>query len=207
MMLLMSVAQAETVMGLEWVPFSRGDMAWLEEGMASGTLVGELDGWLRPAATFHAGWAWGRHALLGDVAVARLTHTTWSGDDYSQIHVGAARLAADYRYYLREWQPQAVSVWLSGGVYGIIPSARVVSTSYTDSEQADADEGASATRQSIGGAGGRLGPGFAYTFTPALSLGARYHLVLYWGHSLTEQALSTSVAVYSEAAVVFEVRL
>ena len=38
-------------------------------------------------------------------------------------------------------------------------------------------------------------------------LGARYHLVLHRGQVLTEDTLWVTTALYSEAALVFEVRL
>ena len=122
--------------------------------------------------------------------------------------MGAVRPSLCYRRYFGS-EPQAGRAAFTAelGLYGVIPSARDISDSYSDEEQNDADEGAAYTRKSIGALGGWLGPGFSYLVTDALLLGARYHLILNRGQIYTEDALSISTALYAEAALVFEVRL
>jgi hypothetical protein len=206
-MLLAATAFARPIMGVEWVPYSRGDAMWVSEDRTSGTGVSEMDGWLQPALTFHGGVQQDRWALLGSFAVARLTTTTWLADGRDQTHVGALRLGLGYRRYLGLPELDRVQAFGDAGLYGVIPSARVLSDSYTEAEQNDADEGAAYTRKSIGGLGLWLGPGFGWWVRDELMLGARYHVVLHRGQILTEDTLRMSTALSGEAAFVVEVRL
>jgi len=193
-------------MGVDWVPFSRGDLEQVEEGRTSGTGVGEFDGVLVPSLRFHGGWEGDRWAVLGGLAVARSTSTTWVGTDYTQIHVGALRPSADLRYHLLRPTPTGAFPWVEGGLYGVIPSARNVSGAYTDEEQVTADEGSAVLRKTVGAVGVEIGPGFSWRFTPSLSVGASYHFILYRGQSLTQDTLSVSTWIWSEAAFILEAR-
>lgn len=198
--------RADPVMGVEYVPLGRGDLTWVEEDRLSGTAVGEFDGLLQPPLTFRGGVGWGEHVILGGVAVARITTTATTDEVWSQEHSGALRLSVDYRRILGLPEPGGIRFFLEGGAYGVIPSARLVSSAYTDQEQADADQTASTTRAVIGGGGGRVGPGFAYTFAGGLSVGAVYHLGMYCGQSVIDDTLTVSTLVVSEAALIFEAR-
>ncbi len=206
-LLFIATSAAAPLMGVEWVPYSRGDAMWVAEDRTSGTGVGELDGWLQPALTFHGGLQKERWALLGSLGVARLTTTTWLADGRDQTHVGAVRLGLGYRRYLGLPELDRVQGLGEVGLYGIIPSARVMSDSYTEAEQNDADEGAAYTRKSIGALGLWLGPGFGWWVHEQVMLGARYHFVLHRGQILTEDTLWISTALYGEAALLLEVRL
>ncbi len=207
LLLLVTSAAARPMLGVDWVPYSRGDAMWVAEGRGTGTGVGELDGWLQPALNFHGGLQKERWALLGSVAFARLTTTTWLGDGRDQSHVGAARLGLGYRRYLGLPELDRVQAFGDLGLYGVIPSARVISDSYTEAEQNDADEGAAYTRKSIGALGLWLGPGFGWWVHDQIMIGARYHLLLHRGQILTEDTLSVSTALFGEAAFVVDVRL
>jgi len=206
-LILIAAVAAQPLMGVEWVPYSRGDAMWVAEDRTSGTGVSELDGWLQPALTFQGGIQKERWALLGSLAVARITTTTWLGDGRDQAHVGAVRLGMGYRRYLGLPEQGRVQGFAEGGLYGVIPSARVLSDSYTEAEQNDADEGAAYTRKSIGALGLWLGPGFGWWVHEQVMLGARYHLLLHRGQILTEDTLSVSTVLSGEAAFLLEVRL
>ncbi|MFH1464622.1 MAG: hypothetical protein ABIO70_09570 [Pseudomonadota bacterium] len=206
-LLLVASAFARPLLGVEWVPFSRGDTMWVSEGHTSGTGVAALDGWLQPALRFQGGIQRERWALLGGAAVARLTTTTWLGDGRDQTHVGALWLGLGYRRYFGLPAQHPVQAFAEAGGYGVIPSARQLSDSFTEVEQNDADEGAAYTRKSIGALGAWLGPGFGWWVHDQVMIGARYHLLLHRGQVLTEDALSISTALYSEAALVVETRL
>lgn len=205
-LLIVAAASAEPVLGVEVVPFSRGDLTWVQEDQTSGTLVGEFDGLVRPAATFHGGYRWGRTEWLAGLGLARLTSTVWTAEGRQQSHVGALRLSATARRALGSAE-EGPFAFLDGGFYGIIPSARVVSDSFTEAEQADADEGAAQLRKTIGGLGILAGPGFGVPVGRGAWVGGRLHLVLHRGQRLEEEALYLSVVCYSDAALVFAVRL
>jgi hypothetical protein len=206
-LLLLAAAQAGALLGVAWVPFSRGDALWVLDDHDSGTAVGELDGWLEPALTFHGGIQQRRWALLGSLGVARLTTTTWLADGRDQVHVGALRLGAGYRRYFGVPSERPVQALAELGLYGVIPSARQLSDSWTEEEQNDADEDAAYTRKTIGGLGGWIGPGFGWWVHPQVMLGARYHIVLHRGQVLTEDTLSVSTALYGQAALLLEAKL
>lgn len=206
-LLLLASASAHPLLGVEWVPFSRGDAMWVSEGHTSGTGVAALDGWLQPALRFQGGLQRERWALLGSAAVARLTTTTWLAEGRDQVHVGGLWLGVGYRRYFGLPAERPVQAFAEVGAYGVIPSARQLSDSFTEAEQADADEGAAYTRKSIGALGGWLGPGFGWWVHDQLMIGARYHLLLHRGQVLTDDALSISTALYSEAAFMVEARL
>jgi hypothetical protein len=197
-------ALARPLAGVAWVPFSRGDLAWIEDDRSSGTGVGEFDGLLVPSLTFYGGATSGKNTFTGGLAIARITTTDTTADTETQNHVGALRLSADWRRSFGTPAPRKVNPWLEAGLHGIIPSARDVSDAYSDAEQSAADEGATAERQAIGGAGLELGPGFTWAFDGGLSVGARYHLVLYASWSSTETTATWTTFVYPEAALLLE---
>jgi hypothetical protein len=142
--------------------------------------------------------------LLGSLAVARLTSTTWLADGRDQTHAGALWLGLGYRRYLGPPAERPIQAFAETGLYGVIPSARQLSDSFTEAEQNDADEAAAYTRKSLGALGGWIGPGFGWWVHDQVMVGARYHVILHRGQVLTEDALSVSTALYSEAAFVLE---
>ncbi|MBN1336983.1 MAG: hypothetical protein JXB39_13580 [Deltaproteobacteria bacterium] len=197
---------ADAILGVAWEPFSRTD-AISDGNWTSGTGVGEFDGLLKPALTFHGGIATGDDSVLIDLGIARITTTRWLSDGYSQVHVGGLHLGATWRHDLERSESGRAVAWGEIGAYGVIPSARDVSDAYTEAEQEDADESAAQIRKTIGGVGGRLGPGFGIRIGEDTLVGARFHAVLFRGQRLEEASLTVSTAVWGEAALLFEVRL
>ena len=51
---MLSVARADALIGVDWVPLGRADIAWIEDGQMSDTLVSEGDGLLDPPLTWWA---------------------------------------------------------------------------------------------------------------------------------------------------------
>ncbi len=208
LLLVSGVLAADPVLGVAWVPLSRGDVLGTEDGgWTSGTGVGEFDGILRPALTFHGGLAFGADTVLCDLGVARVTTTRWLDDGYAQRHVGGLRLGGTWRHDLARSATGRAMAWGEIGVYGVVPSARDVSDAYNEAEQEDADESAAQTRKTIGALGGRIGPGFGVHLGEDVLLGARFHAMVHRGQRLQEASLTVSTAVWGEAALLFEVRL
>ena len=203
------VAQAAPVIGVEWAPLSRGDLTWLEEDQSSGTLVGEHDGWLQPALRMYGGWSQGIWTTVAGLRVARITHTQWAADGgaTNQSHTGALRPSVDIRRTLTTTSSPSNQLWLESGAWGVVPSARLTSATYSDAEQDDANQEAAQLRARIGGAGLRIGLGASVDVGKGLSLGARTGGLLFVGQQLTEGTLMTSVAVWSETTLLAEMRL
>ena len=200
-MLLASSAFAGALVGVDWVPFGRGDVAWVES-QSTGTLVGEFDGMLVPALTGFGGWAGAHDAVLGGFGAASVSATSGVGLAGSGVRVGVVRPSVDYRRYLLGRDPGRATAYLQGGVYAAVPFARTWSDSFTEDEQAAQDVLAAETRAQLSGWGLRWGGGAEVTFESGLVLGARSLFVLHRSAQSTEDAWSASTLVRGEAALV-----
>lgn len=199
--LLLSAALASPPsVGVQWAPFSRADLVFVAEGRASGVLVGEYDGLVSPGLEPFIGWQVGERlfAALGGGA-ARLTTTTWAGDQWQQRHWGVIRPTAELRGMVSD--DPALGLWLAAGLHGDIPSARVTSSSFTAEEQALADEDAWLTRARLGGIGGHLGAGASRGLAPGLSLGIRTDLEYHRGFLRTSEAQLVSSLIGTQTAL------
>ncbi|MFZ5478259.1 MAG: hypothetical protein ACOZNI_15940 [Myxococcota bacterium] len=205
---LLTHAHAAALLGAAFVPVGVGALAWDDANGFSGSLVGELDGYLRPPLTAHGGWVGKTDAVLANAAVARFATSRW-GEGHALDAVSAVRLGLDYRRWL--WAREAGRVGMYGtlGGYGILPSAVDTDSNWTEDEQADADEGAAETEGRIGGVGGQLGIGADYIFgdaagRPAVSLGLRTVVRMHRGQIVDDTATTVSTALLTETALVLE---
>lgn len=192
---------------VSWTPFSRGDLAWIEDGRGTGTGVGEFDGLVAPALDVSAGvWfrrepgPWDVGLTLG-LGVARIQTTTWIEDIYRTRHVGVVRPSLDLR--VAPWKPGKYPwPWLLIGAQGDIPSARDASNGYTEEEQTAADDGALLDRARLGGIGARIGFGLEQRLVGGLTIGAQYTAGWHRGFLKAEDSRQVSSWVGSEVALV-----
>lgn len=202
-LVLALAAQAATpIAGVEWTPLSRSDLVWVDGERTSGLLVGEFDGFVRPSLQAYGGaWLGERLGLVGTLGVARLTSTTWVGEDWTQRHWGVVRPGLDLRLSLTQRVVGKPALWLDLGGHGDIPSARVTSNAFTDEEQELADEDAWIERARLGGFGGHLGAGVDYRLKPGLMVGARYALGYHRGVLQTSETSVVSSWLSSSASL------
>lgn len=195
-------ARADALLGVDLVPFGRGDLSWVDEGQLSGNLVGELDGLLVPTLTAWGGWAGAHDAVLLGLGGARISTLTSSGSSVTGSVVGALRPSVDYRRYLLAREPGSPSAWVQGGAYGVIPSARTWSEVSSETEQEALDAADAETRARIGGWGLRLGGGACVQWDNGLGLGARYLGVFHRSSLVSDDgSRTTSVWLRGEAAL------
>jgi hypothetical protein len=194
----------EPVMGVDWVPFGRADLVAVEDEWTSGTGVGEFDGLLRPALTPYAGVGLGKTTVLVGLGVALARTTTWTAESRSSVSAGGFRPSVDVQ---RDFGvgSERIQPWLGAGLYGIWPIARNVDQADTNEEADAADEGATATKFRIAGAGLRAGAGADVVVTEGFELGFRAHLVGHNGWSLTEAQLGWSTLIWAEAGLRLQV--
>ena len=194
-------AAAGALVGLDYVPFGRADLAWVDSGQLSGELVGEFDGLSAPALSAWGGWAQGPHAALIGLGGARVATFTTTSGVVSGATVAVLRPSADYRYYVVPVASRHPEAWLQIGLFGDIPAATTVATTTTDAEAeaiaaADAD-----TRARLGGWGVRAGGGASVTWENGLGLGFRYLAVFHRTAMLAEDVKTTSTLLTGEAAL------
>ncbi|MFT5684158.1 MAG: hypothetical protein ACI8RZ_005099 [Myxococcota bacterium] len=207
LLILLPIAHAEGLLGIDYVPAGRADLVALEEGQTSGTGVGEFDGVLSPPLTVWGGIINDRIAWLGGVSVAWQSSSTWAGSQRTTSRRGGVRLALDRRSYLVSPDPDTIAPWIQVGAYGIVPFAGEHSDAWNDDEAAAMDAVAAEARSRIGGAGLRFGGGVAYETASGLSLGARALVVAHIGWEFDESGQSASTAVRMEPAVTIGWRL
>jgi len=206
LLLLSLSAQAAPMAGVDFVPFGRGDLTWVDSDQLSGTLVSETDGWLQPPLTAWGGFIKSHSAVIFGLAVARVTTTTLVAGDNgdiqkSVVHTGALRSSVDYRRYFGERKVGRPSAWGSAGLWGVVPSARRKSDQYTTEEQTAADDTADQDRSRIGAAGARVGLGAELLWDTGLALGARYDVGAQLTRVLESDATVAGTLVSSEAAL------
>ncbi len=188
------------LLGLDLVPYGRGDLLWVTEDRDSDVLVGEFDGVLRPPLTAYGGGRTERTALLGSFGLARIATASRGDGGTARQAVGAFRPGLDVQRYLGVEEHGPVA-WLGGGIYGVIPTAVEVSDLYAESETQDAAADSADLRARIGGVGLRAGVGGDYRFAGGLTLGLRYHLVGHRARALTSDTITVSTLTYGEAGL------
>lgn len=206
---LLASARASLLFGVAWTPPGVGALAWDDADLWSDTLAGEFDGLLRPPLTAHAGWGGPRLALTGNLAAVRLGTTTTADARTHQSTTGL-RLGGDARRYLWAREAGRATAYGAVGAYGIVPFAANTSSAFTTEEQADADEGALADRQRIGGFGGQAGFGAEYVVgdreaRPTLAIGARWLARMHRAQAGDEVGTTVSTVLLTEAAVTLEI--
>ncbi len=205
MLTLLSLAAraATPYAGLEWTPLGRADLAWVDTGL----VVGGSDGFARPDLLAYGGAWWSEHVgLHASLGVARLQTTSWSGEVYTQQHVGVVRPALDARIALLRRGDRRPIPWVLAGAHVDIPSARDVSNGYTPEEEEAADVTATEDRLRLGATGGRLGAGVDLGVLPFLRLGGQW--ALGWQRSLwrTGDPGTVSSFLSAEAALLVEIQ-
>jgi hypothetical protein len=198
---LLSEAFAAPYFAIDYVPFGRQDIAWIEDGQESGALVGEFDGMVDPSLTAQAGPLWDQSALLFGLGVAWTSTTVRAGNDLSRAHAGTIRPSIDYRHYLRARAAGKADGFAQLGAYGLVPTAANKSEAFSSDEQDDADQEAEELRSRLGGFGVRGGIGADISWESGLTLGARYLVVAHRGASKVADSTTTSVLIYGEAGV------
>jgi hypothetical protein len=198
---LLSPALAAPYFGIDYVPFGRQDLAWVDSGQESGALVGEFDGMVDPSLTAQAGPLWDQSALLFGLGVAWTSTTVHAGNDVSSTHAGTIRPSVDYRYYLRNRVAGHADGFAQLGGYGLIPTAATKSDAFSNDEQKDADQEAAELRSRLGGFGVRAGIGADISWDSGLTLGARYLVVAHRGADKVSDSTTSSVLVFGEAGI------
>lgn len=194
-------AAAGALVGVDYVPFGRADLAWVDAGQLSGELVGEFDGLSAPALSAWGGWAQGRHAALFGLGGARVATFTDSGGATTGSSVAVLRPSADYRYYFQDVGARGPEAWAQAGAYGDIPAAHTSAAASTEAEQEAIDASDSETEARLGGWGLRAGGGASVTWPNGLGLGVRAMVVFHRSASVAEDIKTVSTMIYPETAL------
>lgn len=203
LLLLSGLALAATpTAGVEWVPLSRADLVWVEDGRSTGTGVGEFDGVVAPGLRAWAGaWLSERVGVTGSLGMARVTSTTWVEDTWRSRHRGVLRPGVDLRVsLLRRGDDRPRPLFLLG-VYGDVPSARETSNGFTEEEQLLADEDALIDRTRLGGVGGRIGFGADLRVHEHISVGFLWATTVHRSVLRTSEASTVSAWVGTQAGL------
>jgi hypothetical protein len=203
--LLASPAMAEPIVAVDYVPFSRADLVWLEESRTSGTGVGEFDGLIKPSLTPWVGVRGAHWTGMGTLGAARIaTVTTNSTGRHISSNAGV-RLGASLQRNLGEWE--TAQAWIGMGAWGVIPFSKDRNDAYSEAQAAEADFNSSTNRARIGGMGARAGGGVDFPLLPAAQIGFHTHLVAHTGVSFTETSTQYSVLTWVETALRLQVAL
>lgn len=197
--------RVDGVVGADWVPLSRGDLAWVAEGEGTGTLVGELDGLLRPSLVAFGGVRVGPWAVLAGLSGAVRRQDVWTGDDHALFTVATVRPSLDAQRSLVE--PGPPDLWVSVGLHGVVPRVRDTADAYTPAEADAAEADAAELRAALGGGGGRIGLGATVPVAGSLSIGVRVGQVLHLSGSREEAATTLILTSWTEAALRLQVAL
>ena len=205
-MLLLATALAAqgTALGVDYVPSGRADLIWVDEGRASGTLVGEFDGLVRPSLTPYLLVHGQRVSVAFSFGFARTAEINWTGEERRKVVNTALRPAMDVQRYLVQ---DKVSVWVGAGVHGVVPIVRDLSTAYGEAELEAAREANREVMARIGGVGARVGAGAEVELASGLSLGLRVHGNSWRGQRISEDSVSVSTLTWADAGLRMQVDL
>lgn len=203
--LLAGPALAEPIVALDYVPFSRGDLVWLEEDWTSGTGVGEFDGLLKTPLTPWIGVRGSRWTTLGTVGSARFATVTSDSNGRHTVSKAGVRLGASLQRTVGDWE--ITRPWVGLGAWGVIPFVRDQSDAYNKAQTAEAEFDAAADRARIGGIGARAGGGLDMPVLPGAKLGFNTHLVTHSAISFSETSTQVSLLTWMETALRLEITL
>lgn len=205
MFLLATALAAEgSALGVDYVPSGRADLVWVDEARTSGTLVGELDGLVRPSLTPYLVLHGARVSTVLGLGFGRTSEISWTGEERRKVVNAGIRPAVDLHHYLLE---DRASAWVGAGVYGVIPIVRDVSSAYGEAEQEAAREASREVMARIGGVGGRLGAGAEVELSPGLTVGLRFHTNAWRGQRISEDSVSISTLMWADAGLRLQVDL
>ena len=197
---LIASTHANPVFGVDFVPFGRADLLWVDSEQPTGTFVGEFDGLLNPPLTAYGGLQKEKRTWLFALSAARTSNTNWTAEQRRKVTVAGVRPAVDLQHHLVP-RDEPATFWVGAGVYGVIPIARDVSDAYGEEEEEAAREGSRELMARVGGVGGRVGVGAEVALSESLSLGLRTHLWAFRGQRYTEDALLISTLISADAGV------
>ena len=188
-----SAAPIVPTAGVEWTPFSRADLVWVDEGRTSQTGVGEFDGFTRPSLMAFGGLWWrDRWGVTAGIGLARLQSTNWTDEVFVQRHWGVVRPSVDLRASILKRDKKLPIPWIIVGGHADIPSAREVSNGFTEEETEVADVNATIERARLGGWGFRGGAGIDYGINPYVRIGAQW--TVEWHRSTFKSSELTAVS-------------
>jgi hypothetical protein len=202
-----AAAPPEALVGVDLVPLGRADLVWVDEGRSSGTLAAETDGALRPPLRAWGGVVWGRNGLILQLSTFRQTTTTWSAnpedgpDLRTRARQGGVRVGAEHRFWITPRAPKRPLGWVGAGLYGVVPTVSYTSDTWEEGEASGWEEVARQDRARIAGAGGSLSGGAEVILDNGLLVGARTGLIVHRGQIVTDDAISVSVLLQTEAAL------
>lgn len=196
---LVSPALAAPSLGLDYVPFGRADLVWVDEDQSTGTRVGEFDGLIRPSLTPYLLLPTDRVSWVLGMGFARSAQTSWTGEQRRKVTQTGIRPAVDAQVYVKP------NVWVGAGLYGVIPIVRDVSTAYGEAEQTEADETSRQVMARIGGVGSRVGAGAEFELTEGVHLGLRTHVNGWRGQRITEESVDISTLTWVDAGLRLQV--
>jgi hypothetical protein len=202
---LWAAQAAEPVLGVDWVPFGRGDLAWVEEQQLSGALLGELDGMMVPSLSPWAGAAWRRWELLGSAQIGawrRVTYTAGlEADERTVRRIVVLRPALEGRRYLIDRESLRPLPWVGLGGYAALPLVRYESEAWTAEEQAGWEEAELQDRERLGALGLRLSGGAELLAPHGIIFGLRASAVVHRGKQVDEDVVTISTLIRPEAAL------
>lgn len=200
------------LVGGAWTPLGRADLAWVEGGQLSGTLVGSQDGLLDPGLALYGGVRHPRLDLLAELGLARISTSqrTWLVEDdppsRASSSVMGLRLGADLRYRPRAAEAESASIrpYMQGGIHAVVPAARRADEAWTVEEQAAQDDVAAAERGRIGAIGARAGGGAALCWPVGACVGLRGLVELSRSAQAGESSTTASTLLALEPAITFD---
>jgi hypothetical protein len=202
-----ALAGPQGVIGVDFLPLGRADLAWTDEGRLSGVLANEEDGFLQGPLRMWGGAAWTRHAVTGSLSAVRLKTTTWTaseadGDDLvTETVQGGLRPALDWRYYFLPRQAGLASPYLGAGFSAVIPTVKYSSETWTASEESAWLAQQAEDRARVRGAGGRIFGGAELLWSNGLLLGVRQSFELQRGERVDTEAARTTALLSTETAL------
>lgn len=202
-----AAAGPQGVIGVDYLPLGRADLAWTQEGRLSGVLANEEDGFLQGPLRLWGGAAWTRHAVTGSLSAVRLRTTAWTASEADGTELvtetvqGGLRPAADWRYYILPRQAGLASPYVGVGLHAVIPTVKYSSESWTASEESAWLAQQAEDRARVRGAGGRVFGGAELLFDNGLMLGARQSFELQRGERVDTETAQTTGLLSTETAL------
>ena len=204
LILLSTTAFAGALMGLDYSPFGKGDLAWSGSTSASELAFAENEGLIRPNLQPWVGYRSLRRPHSHQFEVNVMSHrmsTFYAEDQYMTQRMQVIRMGYAFRRHFPQ-PDSAVNPYIRVGSHFNLPRVKQTSTAYTKAEAADVDLATKEIATQLAGTGVSFGGGIRYAIQPGLYIGARWDFNIHVTNFITEEG-AVALDVFSETAGLF----
>lgn len=204
LLLFSSLTMANGLMGLDYTPFGRGDLAWTQTTASSELAFAENEGLIQPNLQpwigFHAKNKPHSHQFEVNVLSHRIS-TFYAEDQNMTQRYQVLRPGYAFRRHFPQTE-SPVNPYARISVHHNFARITNTSTAYTKAEAKDMDLASKELATQLRGSGSSIGGGIRYAIKPSLYIGARWDLNVHVTNYVSEEG-AVALDVFADSGGFF----